>query len=357
MGNISQSYIVHTTKGNEKVVEPAEQYLHISSSPHIRNSLTVPQIMRTVLFSLIPILLASIAHFRINAIIILLISISTSVSTEWLYCKIFRKNTSITDFSAVLTGAFLAFMMPPGVPIWLVAVGAFFSIVFIKMIPGGLGRNFINPALGGFAFLTIFFHYIMQHNWLAPAWGTLSGIDSVTSATPLVFLKTALKDGPIDFEILKEMLFNLFLGNAGGTIGQTSVAAILLGAIWLRFKKVISLRIPFAFIATTFILFLFTNHNYSLLQLDIALVPMIEIMSGGILLGAFYMAIDPVTSPSTSLGKIVFGIGCGILTFTIRKFSFFPDGVCFAIILMNIFVPLIDKYTRPKVYGTMKIDL
>jgi electron transport complex protein RnfD len=275
------------------------------------------------------------------------------VITEWSIAKLLKKSSTIGDFSAVITGILLALSVSPVLPWWMMVIGAAFSIGVVKMAFGGLGNNFLNPALAGRAFLTAAYPVAMSQ-WLAPRWGSLSGIDGISSATPLMYFKTTFLNGSFNFSDYQEVIPNLLFGNVGGCIGETSVIALLIGASLLMFKRIISYRIPLFFISTVFFLFWIFNGTGSWFTLNSIFVPLFQILSGGLILGAFFMATDMVTSPITPSGQLIFGICCGFLTFIIRKFGGYPDGVAFSILLMNLAVPYLNLYTRPRVYGEVK---
>jgi electron transport complex protein RnfD len=257
----------------------------------------------------------------------------------------------------VITGVLLAFSLPPGLPLWMAFTGSVFAIITAKMAFGGLGNNFINPALAGRAFLMLSFPAAMA-TWVAPFHGTLQGLsvelDGVSAATPLSYFKSALASGnfhPLDFQ---EGLFRLFMGNCGGCLGETSAALLLAGALFLWYKRILGFGIPLVFIGTFFFLFWLGNGTGELMTSDAFIVPFYQVFSGGLMLGALYMAADPVTTPVTPWGRVVFGAGCGILTFIFRKIGASAEGVGYAILLMNCFTPLIERYTRPKRYGEAK---
>ncbi|MCX7725596.1 MAG: RnfABCDGE type electron transport complex subunit D [Chitinispirillaceae bacterium] len=338
--------------------------LHLSSSPHIRASDSVASIMKWVVSALTLPFVAGIVFFGIKAFMVTAVSVITAVLTEWIVCKIQKKPSTIGDFSAVVTGILLAFNVPPDLPLWMVALGSVFAIGVAKMAFGGLGANFINPALAGRAFLMASYPSEMTH-FCAPIFGSISGlknvtagsqsvIDAVSSATPLALFKTAIHDKsfiPLDFQ---DAIGNLFMGNVGGCIGETSAFAILIGGLLLVYKRIIPLRIPVIYIGTVFILSWIFNGTGSYFTSSAIVIPFYQIFAGGLFLGAFFMATDMVTIPITPKGKIVFAFGCGLLTFLIRKFGGYPEGVSYSILIMNLFVPLIERYTRPKIYGGVK---
>ncbi len=332
----------------EENFAPADQLFHISSSPHLRHTQTVPMMMKNVIIGLLPATLAAILIFRVQAIMIISISIVTALITEWLFCLLLKRASSVTDFSAIVTSLLFALCLPPNIPWWMAVIGSVFAISIVKMLFGGLGSNFVNPALAARAFLMISFPAALFTNWKTPAWGTISGIDSLSTATPLAHFRSVLQNGTVDTSYLQSSILHLFIGNVGGSLGETSVFALLLGAMWLWHKKIISFKIPLSFIGSFFLLFWAFNGTGEFFTTNALLIPVFQIMAGGLMLGALFMANDTVTSPITPLGKILFGFGCGILTFVFRKYTIFSEGLCFAILLMNLFVPILENYTKPK---------
>lgn len=333
--------------------ENKQMQLNISSSPHIRYPETVPVIMIWVIAALVPAMVASYLIFGIRAILLTSISVVTAVLVEAIICKMVKKPVSIGDFSAVLTGILLAFNVSPSLPWWMVVIGSAFSIAVAKMAFGGLGSNFINPALAGRAFLMACYPSAMT-SWVAPNLGTLSGISGITSATPLANIKTAMANGSFQALDFQDALVNLLTGNVGGCIGETSAVALLIGAVILLYKHIIGFTIPVMYIGTVFLLFWLFNGTGQYFTSGAIIIPTYHILSGGLFLGAFFMATDMVTSPINRRGKLVFGIGCGVLTFIIRKFGGYPEGVSYSILIMNLMVPHIERYTRPTIYGEVK---
>jgi Na+-translocating ferredoxin:NAD+ oxidoreductase subunit D len=318
---------------------------HVSAAPHSRSPITTKSIMRDVVLALIPAGLFGIYNFGINALTVIVVTIAACVLTEYLYCKFMKKPATIGDYSAVVTGLLLAYNLPANFPLWMAIVGSVFAILIVKMLFGGLGQNFMNPALAARAFLLISFPVRMTafavEQIASP--GTLDYlkhgsviVDGVSGATPLA----ALKAGE-SIDILK-----MLIGNTGGTIGETSAIAILIGGAYLVFKKVISLRIPFTYIISlaVFVL-LFGGKGFDMTFM------LGHILGGGLLLGAFFMATDYVTSPITPVGQIVFGIGLGLLTGLFRLQGGSAEGVSYAIIFCNLLVPLIEKATRQRSFG------
>ena len=302
---------------------------HVSSSPHVRSKDTTERIMLSVIIALLPTTLFGIYNFGYRALILILVTIASCVASEWIFNKIVHKKQTINDLSAVVTGLLLALNLPATLPWWEAVLGGVFAIVVVKCMFGGLGQNFMNPALGARCFLLIAFAANM----------TNFTIDSYTGATPLA----AMRNGdPVN-------TMDMLIGRTAGTIGETSAIAILIGAIFLILMGVIDLRIPASYIIT-FIVFmlLFSGHGADWTYITA------QLCGGGLMLGAFFMATDYVTSPITPMGQIIFGICCGIFTGLFRCFGANAEGVSFAIILSNILVPMIEKYTVPRAFGMVK---
>jgi len=302
---------------------------HVSSSPHVRSKDSSSRIMLYVISALLPTACFGVYNFGIRALMLILITIATCVASEWIFEKIIHKKSTINDYSAVLTGLLLALNLPATLPWWEAVLGGVFAIVIVKMMFGGLGQNFMNPALGARCFLLIAFAADMT-NFV---------IDEYTGATPLA----AMRNG----EAVNT--FNMLIGKTAGTIGETSVIAIVIGAIFLILMGVIDLRIPGSYILT-FVLFIliFGGHGFDWNYITA------QLCGGGLMLGAFFMATDYVTSPITPNGKILFGICLGILTGLFRLFGANAEGVSFAIILSNLLVPMIEKITIPRAFGQVK---
>uniref|UniRef100_A0A7C6A912 Ion-translocating oxidoreductase complex subunit D n=1 Tax=candidate division WOR-3 bacterium TaxID=2052148 RepID=A0A7C6A912_UNCW3 len=343
-------------QGRKKV--PKE--LVVSASPHIKSGVTTEKLMWSVVIALLPAFLGSIYFFGLKSLLLVGLSIASALLSEAFAQKIFGRKITITDGSAVITGILLAFNLPPGVPLWMPIIGSAFAIIIAKQFFGGLGYNFVNPALAGRAFLMISWPYFMTAKWLAPNNGYLAGFDAVTQATPLTLLKNTLvsmKDSTITPEQLAlakntltqlnslPVIKNLFFGNVGGCLGETSALLLLVGAIFLLATKVIDYRIPVSYLGTVTILSLIIPTQTNVL---------FQLFSGGLFLGAFFMATDYVTSPVTKLGRWLFGIGCGLLTVIIRTWGGYPEGVSYSILFMNLLTPLIDRYTKPRVFGVVK---
>ena len=317
--------------------------LTISSSPHAHSPVTTQTIMRDVLSALIPALLGSIYFFGFRALLVTLVSAAACVFFEWGFCKIRKLHCKTYDLSAVVTGVLLAFVCPVTIPYWTIILGDFFAIVLVKMLFGGLGKNIVNPALAGRAFL--FSWPVLMSNWVKVGFdnaaGLLSTADAVTAATPM----SAMHQGALP----EESILDMFLGNIGGCIGETSALLLIIGFIYLLYRKVITARIPLAYIGTVAILaFLFPQGNDRIAWMAA------QVFGGGLMLGAIFMATDYVTSPLTKLGQIVYGIGCGVITILIRYFGGYSEGVTYAILCMNACAVLLDKIGRPVKFGAPK---
>jgi electron transport complex protein RnfD len=315
--------------------------LTISSSPHVHSPVTTQTIMRDVLIALAPALLGSVYFFGLQALLVTLVSAAACVFFEWAYCRITKTNCKIYDLSAVVTGVLIAFVCPPTIPIWTILIGDFFAIILVKALFGGIGRNIVNPALAARAFL--FSYPVLMTHWTDPGLQNILWIpDAVSSATPLASMHQGVL--PENVTIL-----DMFLGNIGGCIGETSALLLLIGFVYLLIRKVVHLRIPVAFIGTVAVLtFLFPMGNDRLTWM------LAQLLSGGLMLGAMFMATDYVTSPVTKLGQVCFGIGCGLITVIIRYFGGYPEGVSYAILIMNCCVVLFDRIGRPKKFGAPK---
>ena len=309
---------------------------HVSSSPHVRAKDSTSRIMLYVIIALLPTSLFGIYNFGLKALLLILITIAACVATEWIFDKIVHKKNTIGDLSAVVTGLLLALNLPVSLPWWEAVIGGVFAIAIVKCIFGGLGQNFMNPALGARCFLLIAFAADMTNFNV-----TRNGVDVYTGATPLALIR----ESGISAVNVRDML----VGNIAGTIGETSVIAILIGAIILILLGVIDLKIPGAYIIT-FAVFMFF---FGASRFDFSYV-VAQLCGGGLMLGAFFMATDYVTSPITPKGKIIFGICCGLLTGIFRCFGANAEGVSFSIILSNILVPLIERFTVPKAFGQVK---
>ncbi len=318
--------------------------LTISSSPHIHGPVTTKTIMRDVVIALLPALLGSVWFFGFRALMVTLVSVAACVFFEWGYCRLTKTSCKVYDMSAVVTGMMLAFVCPVTIPYWTIIIGDFFAIIVVKMIFGGIGRNIVNPALAGRAFM--FSWPALMTHWVRVGFDNAAGIfntaDAVTSATPLYNMGQNVMPN--------ESLWDLFIGNVGGCIGETSALLLLIGFAYLLIRKIITPRIPVAFIGTVAVLtFLFPEGGNENLPWMAA-----QVLSGGLMLGAIFMATDYVTSPLTKMGQIVYGIGCGVLTVVIRYFGGYPEGVSYAILIMNCCVVLLDRIGRPKKFGAPK---
>ncbi|MDR0306746.1 MAG: RnfABCDGE type electron transport complex subunit D [Chitinispirillales bacterium] len=328
--------------------------LHMSSSPHVRSAITVPMIMLFAIIAMVPSLAASVVFFGVNALILTAACVGAAVGTEWIINKALKKEQSIGDLSAVVTGILVAFNLPPSLPVWMAVIGSVFAIGVAKMVFGGLGANFINPALAGRAFLMANYPAEMT-NFPATVFGSINALpDGISSATPLEAIKTAFSQGSFQVSEFANALPQLFFGNVGGTIGETSALALLIGGIFLIAGRIIDFRIPLTYIGTVFFLFWIANGTGTYFTLESIITPVFHVLAGGLMLGAFFMATDMATSPITPKGRIIFGIGCGVLTFLIRKYGGYPEGVSYSILLMNLVVPLIDRCTRPTIYGEVR---
>ncbi len=307
----------------------------ISSSPHLRDNVSTTSIMRDVCIALLPAAVAGVLFFGYRSAIILALSVAAAVLSEWLYCKAAHCRNTIGDFSAVVTGMLLAMNLPSTVPYWMPVIGSVIAILLCKMIFGGIGQNFINPALAARAILALSWASLMN-TFATPAFGNLAGVDAVASATPIGAAAGTYT------------LSQLFLGNIPGTIGETCKLALLIGAAYLFYKKVITWHIPAAFIGTFAVCYLLKT------GFDVN-ATLVQLLSGGLILGAFFMATDYSSSPATAKGKIVFGIGCGLLLFIFRACKKTPAEWCsYAILLMNVCSPLIERVTGNKSFGEVK---
>ena len=317
--------------------------LTISSSPHAHSPITTQTIMRDVLIALAPALLGSIYFFGFRALTVTLVSVCACVFFEWAYCKLTHKHCKIYDLSACVTGVLLAYVCPVTIPYWTIILGDLFAIVLVKMLFGGLGHNIVNPALAGRAFL--FSWPVLMSTWVKVGFenaaGLISSADAVTAATPLANMHQGLMPDA--------SIADLFFGNVGGCLGETSALLLLIGFVYLLYRNVITARIPLAYMGTVAVLaFLFPLGN------DRIAWTAAQLFGGGLMLGAIFMATDYVTSPVTKLGQIVYGIGCGVLTILIRYFGGYSEGVSYAILVMNCCVVLLDRIGRPVKFGAPK---
>lgn len=312
----------------------------VSSSPHIHKKESVSDIMLDCLIALLPATFMGVYCFGVRAAMVILTAIAASMLCEYGYQRLMKKPVTTSDLSAMVTGLLIGLNMPPTIPLWMVVVGSAFAIIIVKQLYGGLGKNYLNPALAARCFMLVAWAGAMT-SFTEP----LLGADAVSSATPLAVLK-GTSQGTLP------SVFQAFMGVIPGSIGETSAVMLLIGAIYLMVKRVISWRIPVTYIVTFALLtFIFGKNNTLLPQSEFTLM---NILSGGLILGAFFMATDYTTTPTTKSGQLIFGIGCGLLTFVIRQFGGYPEGVSFSILLMNIVTPLIDRYTVPKKFGEIK---
>ena len=331
-----------------------KKLLTVSLSPHTYGDLSVKKMMYGVVIALIPALLAGLYVFGLGALKITCLAIISAMLFEYLIQKFLLKTqTTVTDGSAIITGLLLAFNLPSNLPWWIVVIGSLVAIGIGKMSFGGLGNNPFNPALIGRVFLLISFP-VQMTSWPKPLETRMALTDAVTGATPLAILKEGLKAGKTFTELAGELpsYWNLFVGNIGGCIGEVSAAALLIGFIYLLYKKIITWHIPVAMVGT---IFMFTGILWLLNPAKYA-DPLFHVLAGGILLGAVFMATDLVTSPMTPKGMIIFGVGIGFLTVIIRVFGAYPEGVSFAILIMNAFVPLINRACKPRRFGEGKTN-
>ena len=321
-----------------------------TSSPHIRAAETTRSIMLDVIIAMVPALVWAVITFGVEALLLTAVSVVGCVFWEWLYRKLMKKPQSVGDLSAVVTGMLLAFVCPPSTPLWMILIGDFFSIVVVKQLFGGIGKNFVNPALAGRAFLLGSYASVMT-TWVDPAANKapLFGgtVDVVTTATPLAMMKSG------DLEALSQYsIMDMFLGKIPGSLGEVSALLLIVGGLYLIIRKVINWQTPVAYIATVAVLtFLFPRYGASGLEWMLY-----SIFGGGLMLGAFFMATDYATSPVTKKGQLIFGIGCGLFTVFIRYFGSYSEGVCYSIMIMNLCVALIDKFTKPARFGVVKSE-
>ncbi|WP_455685055.1 RnfABCDGE type electron transport complex subunit D [Thomasclavelia sp.] len=300
-----------------------ENLFNVSTAPHIRNSITTKNIMYDVIIALLPATFFGIYQFGIDALLVIVTAVITAILSEYLYQRLMKLPTTINDGSAIITGLLLALSLSSSMPLWMVALGSIFAIIVVKQLFGGLGQNFMNPALAARCFLLISF---------AGKMNSFVNIDATSSATPLAMIRNSQGIN----------LFDMLIGNTSGTIGETSVIALLIGAGYLIYKKVISPKIPLAiFVSFSFIILIGGDFDLKYL--------FAQICGGGLVMGAFFMATDYVTSPITPNGKLVYGLITGILAAIFRLYGSTPEGMSFAIIISNLLVPLIEKITVPKI--------
>lgn len=316
--------------------------LFVGSSPHLRDEQTIQTVMRDVVIALVPTLLAGIYFFGIRALLVTLVSVLFSVVSEYVYEKLTKKEITITDFSAVVTGMLLAYNVPVTIPYWMIAIASVFAIVVVKQLYGGIGMNFMNPALAARAALMASFPTAMA-NYVMPNISISNFLNSTTYSNALdaATFATPLSKGT------EVNLLEAFIGIRGGCIGEVSTLCLLIGAGYLLYRKVISLRIPVIFILSTAVVLVLTGTEISKLP--------VQLLMGGLILGAFFMATDYVSAPVNRKAQIFFAIGCGIVTALIRNLGALPEGVSYSILFMNIFTPLLEKYCIPKVFGEGRV--
>ena len=308
--------------------------LTVASSPHIRGNFSTRRIMLDVVLALLPALCVGIGMLGWRSLVVTLISVAAAVGAEWLFSVVTKSRNTTIDGSAMVTGLLLAMTLPHTVPYWMVAVGSVFAIIFVKMLCGGLGQNIFNPALTARAFLMLIFPVGLTR---------YVGVDGVSAATPLHHMVMPA--------LPEQTIMQMFLGsiNRPGSIGEISALALLIGGAYLVYRKVISVRIPAAYIGTVAVLALVTCKTGTPLEWMAY-----QVLSGGLLLGAIFMATDYATSPATPVGQIIYGFGCGVLTVFFRYFGLFPEGVTYAILIMNALVWIIDRHTAPRRFGVKK---
>lgn len=340
----------------------ADQKFVVSSSPHISTSESTRMIMIDVIIALMPALIAGCFYFGLRALAVTCVSVVSCVAAEYVYQWLYRgflirseqqttlsdalrksaHKTDVGDLSAVVTGLLLAFNLPVTIPYWMVVVGGVFAIVIVKQLFGGIGKNFVNPALAARAFMLASWPVAMT-SFVSPVMNFaayINPVDATTSATPLAIMKEGLESAAAP------SLYDAFLGRIGGCIGETATLLLIVGGIYLLIRRVIDARIPLAYLGTFAVLvFFFGQQSFSLNFV------LYNLCTGGVMLGAIFMATDYVTTPTTKMGHILFGVGCGILTFVIRRFGGYPEGTSYAILLMNVVAPLIDKYVHPRAFG------
>lgn len=317
----------------------------VSSSPHLRNeAVSTRRLMTDVVIAMLPAAAASVWFFGGNALMLMVVAVASAVAAEYFYQKHGKKKTTVSDMSAVVTGLLLAFNLPASAPWWVAMVGSLIAVILVKQIFGGIGNNFVNPALAARTILMLSWTSLMAANvlphpgqWMAP-----EAADAVASATPL-------GTNPATYTLMQ-----LFIGNVPGMLGETSKAALLLGGVYLMIRRTVDWRIPVSFLVTAFVLFwIYTGEIYSVESGTQNVL--YQLLSGGLFLGAFFMATDYVTSPITPIGRVIMGIGCAGMLFVIRAFNpAYPEGCSFAILFMNVLTPLIDKLTTPKPFGYVK---
>ena len=321
----------------DKVLDPnkdkvvLDKALTMSLAPHIRSSDSTRKLMLDVIIAMVPAMIGSIYFYGISALILILVSVVSAVCAEIVIKKLFKKDILIGDLSAVVTGILIAFNLPANAPWWIAVFGSVFAIIIVKEFFGGIGSNFMNPALAARAALVASWPSIMA---------SYVNTDGITSATPLALIKSGSGVGDLP------SLSRMFIGDIGGSLGETSALLLLIGGAYLIIRRVIDWKTPVFYIGTTCIMLLILGVNTDLM--------IYHVLGGGLILGAFFMATDYSTTPITSKGKIIFAIGCGLLTALIRVKGGMPEGVSYSILLMNIMTPIIERFTKPKVFGEVK---
>ncbi len=323
--------------------------LTVSPSPHVHSGDSVKKNMYGVIIALLPALAASVYYFGLGALIVTMAAVISCVFFEWAIQKyLLKTNPTVLDGSAALTGLLLAFNMPTNLPIWIIIIGSLVAIGIGKMSFGGLGNNIFNPALVGRVFLLISFP-VQMTLWPKPSENMTNYLDATTGATPLSVMKEGLANGESVSSLMAKIpsLSELFFGNLGGSAGEVAAVALLIGLVYMLIRKIITWHIPVSIIATVAVF----SGILNLASPEQFAGPLFHILTGGLMLGAIFMATDYVSSPMANKGMIIFGIGIGVITVVIRVFGAYPEGVSFAILIMNGFVPLIDKYVKPKRFG------
>jgi Na+-translocating ferredoxin:NAD+ oxidoreductase subunit D len=327
----------------------AMNLLTVSYSPHQYGSESVHKIMYRVLIAMVPAFAVSLVFFGLGALVVTGIAVVSCMAFEYLINRfMFRAETTLWDGSAAVTGVLLAFNVPSNLPVWMILVGSLVAIGVAKMSFGGLGKNPFNPALVGRVFLLISFP-VQMTSWPKAIESRFACLDATTGATPLAILKEGIKNGQPLQELMNEVpgYSQMLLGNMGGSLGEISALALLIGGLYMLYKKVITWHVPGSILGTVI---LFTGILW-MIDPGKNADPLFHLLTGGVMLGALFMATDMVTSPMTPVGQIIFGVGIGLITCLIRIFGAYPEGVSFAILIMNAFVPLIDKYIKPKRFG------
>ena len=329
-------------------MEDEKKLFTVSASPHTKAPATVRSIMLDVIIALLPAGFAGVAVFGLRAAAVIAVCVGSAVLFEFLSCKLLKKPVSVGDLSAIITGLLLAYNLPVTIPLWMCVVGAFVAIVIVKQLFGGIGQNFANPAITARIVLLVSFAGAMT-NFTAPRMP-----DAVTTATPLSALGAVDRAGDVTAQLQQSIasgdlpgLFDMFFGVRAGCIGEVCSVALLLGCLYLLIRRVISVIIPLSFAGTVAVLMFILSRG------DLTYT-LYEVLGGGLLLGAVFMATDYATSPINKKGKLVFGIGCGIVTTVIRLFCSLPEGVSYSILLMNVLCPLIERFTAPKYFGFIK---